>query len=193
MLQFRFNHFEFLTMHIGQWEKIISLVNSNDDIGVFLRVHLLIEKSLEAWCICASENNDFFKGFGENLNMDFSTKSQLCQNFGLSEPLVKFVKKLNRLRNLRAHQIDKFDIIDAEIDSLTSLMSVDYPSDIVQIDNFNLHVFGDRDAAFKSKETSNRDKLIMLFGMLTLRMNREAKICSQSGGYKLSYQGHSHS
>ncbi|EOU9609876.1 hypothetical protein ACOJD9_003144 [Cronobacter dublinensis] len=193
MLQFNFRHFEFLTMHTGQWEKILSLVNSNDDIGVFLRVHLLIEQSLEAWCICASENNNFFNGFGENLNIDFATKAQLSQNFGLSEPVFKFVKRVNRLRNIRAHQIEKFNITDAEIDALTSLMEVDYPSDIVPMEKFSLSVFGDRDVGFKNKETSNRDRLIMLFGMFLIRINGEARVCAQNCGYKLSYQGHSQS
>ena len=175
-MRFNFNHYEFLTQHTGQWEKIIALVNSQDDIGVFLRAHLLIEQSVEAWCICSTGNGAFFKGFGENVNMDFAAKAQLALNFGLSEPVTKFVKKLNRFRNKRSHQINHPNIEQSEIDSLTALIKVDYPKAICPIEKFALEVTGLRTVMFNDPDASLRDKLIMLYSMLALRMSFEAKV-----------------
>lgn len=174
-MTFNFNHYEFLTQHTGQWEKIIALVNSQDDIGVFLRVHLLIEQAIEAWCICASGNGSFFNGFGENVSMDFAAKAQLAKNFGLSEPVTKFVKKLNRFRNKRSHQIEHPNIEQSEIDSLTSLIRSEYPEELFPIDQFGLEVPGSRVVKFNDSHASLRDKLIMLYSMLAMRMSYEAK------------------
>lgn len=174
-MRFNFNHYEFLTQHTGQWEKIVALVNSQDDIGVFLRAHLLIEQSVEAWCICSTGNGAFFNGFGENVNMDFAAKAQLARNFGLSEPVTKFVKKINRFRNRRSHQIDHPNIEQSEIDSLTSLIKVDYPAELYPIEKYALEISGLRSVMFNAPEASLRDKLIMLYSMLAMRMSYEAK------------------
>jgi len=179
-INFDFNHYEFLTQHTGQWEKITALVHSQDDIGVFLRVHLLIEQAIEAWCICASKNSSFFDGFGENVNMDFAAKAQLAKNFGLSEPVTKFVKKLNRFRNKRSHQIEHHSIEQSEIDSLTSLIRAEYPDGLFPIDQFALEVVGSRVVQFNDPQATLRDKLIMLYGMLAMRMSYEANIKRQA-------------
>ena len=57
---FDFTHFEELTLASHQPDRIMTIVRSQDDIGIYLRTHLLIEQILEAWIICASGNRDFF-------------------------------------------------------------------------------------------------------------------------------------
>jgi hypothetical protein len=170
-------HYRLLTQQGGQSEKILALINSQDDIGIYLRSHLLIEQALEAWIICASNNRNFFFGFGENLNLDFAAKAQLAMNFGMSREMVRFVKKFNNFRNKRSHQIENAKITSSEIDSLSGLMLHDYPSALPPIRDFRLAVYQgeNREVGFSDSETSLRDKLIMLFAMFSMRSYYEAE------------------
>lgn len=169
-----FSHFEFFTLHTGQAEKFIAACTTEDDIGVVLRIHLLLEKDIEVWCACASNNGKFFQGFDENLTLEFSSKAQLALNFGLSESLYKAVKRINKIRNVRAHQIDKFAITDSEIDSLSSLLQVGYPPHLLPMNEFNAQIDGGKIFTLTSDETPNRLKFIMLYSILKMRMCDEA-------------------
>ncbi|MFH8134196.1 hypothetical protein ABU178_08415 [Pantoea osteomyelitidis] len=173
-LTFNFSHFEFLTLHTGQHDKFMAACETEDDIGVVLRLHLMLEKDLEAWCICASQNNNIFRGFGENLNLDFSAKNQLAFNFGLSESLNKLIKRFNKIRNVRAHQIDSFALTDPEIESLTSLASQHYPDNLLAVNEFQIQIRGGEPLSFTDKGTPNRLKLVMLYSVLKMRMCDEA-------------------
>jgi len=170
-------HYRTLTTQSGQNEKIVSLIKSQDDIGVYLRAHLLIEQTLEAWLICSTNNRNFFSGFGENLSLDFAAKAQLAMNFGMSRELVKFVKKFNNFRNKRSHQIDNSEITISEIDSLVGIMQQNYPSELVPIRDFRLGVYDGetRVVRFNESETLLRDKLIMLYAMFSMRSHFEAE------------------
>lgn len=179
---FDLTHFRELTLASHQPDRIMTIVRSQDDIGVYLRTHLLIEQSLEAWIICASGNRDFFSGFGENINMDFAIKAQLAMNYGMSPELNKFIRKFNNFRNKRSHQIDNSDITGSEIDSLTGLMERGYPDSLAPIRDFRLGVYeaGTRVVSFVDSSTSLRDKLIMLFAMFSMRVHYEAECLSTS-------------
>lgn len=176
-------HFRELTQANIQADRMIALFQTQDDIGVYLRVHLLVEFSLESWIVCASGNKEFFKGFGENLNMDFAAKAQLAMNFGMSRELNKFVKKLNSFRNKRSHQIDNADITRNEIDSLTGLMENGYPPEVVPMRGLELRWHGDppRVARFEDAAASLRDKFIILYAVLILRMDFEAQMIAENG------------
>lgn len=170
-----FRHWELLTMHTGQAYGFYSACASEDDIGVVLRVHLMLEKDLEAWCACASENGRFFAKFGENLNLSFAAKNQLAVNFGLSESLSKAIKRINKIRNQRAHQIDKFSLTESEIVSLRDLLEHDYPDNLLKIEDFNIDIKGTGLFQLNSKETPLRLKFVMLYAVLKMRMLDEAK------------------
>ncbi len=173
--KFDFGKFEFLTLHTGQSEKFIAACETEDDIGTVLRLHLLLEKDLEAWCACATGNGGIFKGFGESLFLNFAAKNQLAHNLGLSEDLFKIIKRINKVRNDRSHQIDNLEVTDSEIASLKDLVSANYPSNLVPIDQFQAQINQGAIYNFVSKETPNRIKFIMLFSMLKMRMCEEAK------------------
>lgn len=179
---FDLTYFRELTLESHQAERMLAIIQSQDDIGIYLRTHLLIEQSLEAWIICTSGNRDFFKGFGENINMDFAVKAQLAMNYGLSPELNKFIRKFNSFRNKRSHQINNSDITGSEIDSLTGLMEHGYPDSLVPIRNFKLGVYQaeTRIAAFSEPSTRLRDKLIMLFAMFSMRIHYEAECLSSA-------------
>lgn len=170
-----FSKFEFLTLHLGQREKFLAACQTEDDIGVVLRLHLLLEKDLEAWCICATENENIFQGFGENLSLDFAAKAQLAHNLGLSEDLHKVIKRLNKVRNSRAHQVENFSITSSEIDSLSALVGFNYPPNLLEMDAFLAKIDDGPIYSFKSSETPLRIKFMMLFSMLKMRMCDEAR------------------
>ncbi len=174
-LQFNFNKFEFLTLHLGQSDKFLAACMTEDDIGVVLRLHLLLEKDLEAWCQCATGNEHIFNGFGESLGLDFAAKVQLAHNFGLSADLFKIIKRFNKIRNVRAHQVENFSITDSEVASLSSLMESNYPSNLLPMDKFLAQIKEDPVYSFSDKSTPNRVKFLMLFSMLKMRMCDEAR------------------
>lgn len=178
---FDYSHYSALAQGDGQVDKLMALINSQDDIGIYLRAHLLIEQTLESWIVCASGNKEFFSGFGENINLDFAAKAQLAKNFGMSGELHKFVKKFNTFRNKRSHQIEHSEITSSEIDSLTGLMQLNYPSKLPSIRNFKLGVYegNTRVVNFSDSTTSLRDKLIMLYAMFSLRANFEAELLGE--------------
>ena len=171
---FDFGKFEFLTLHLGQYEKFLAACETEDDIGVVLRLHLLLEKDLEAWCMCASQNGEIFKGFGENLSLDFAAKAQLAHNFGLSVELLKVIKRFNKVRNARSHQIDNLEITDVEIASLSSLISADYPENLLPMNDFQAQIGDDPVYCFSEKTTPNRIRFLLLFSMLKMRMCDDA-------------------
>ncbi|MFL3553461.1 hypothetical protein [Citrobacter braakii] len=175
-------HFRELTLTSHQADRILAIIRSQDDIGIYLRTHLLIEQSLEAWIICASGNRNFFSGFGENINMDFAVKAQLAMNYCMSPELNKFIRKFNNFRNKRSHQIDNSDITSSEIDSLTGLIERGYPDSLVPVRDFRLGVYEgeNRVVRFSESSTSLRDKLIMLFAMFSMRVHYEAECLSTS-------------
>lgn len=173
--QLDFNKFEFLTLHTGQYQKFIAACQTEDDIGVVLRLHLMLEKDLEAWCMCASANGNIFKGFGENLSLDFAAKAQIANNFGLSTESLKIIKRFNKVRNARSHQIENLEITDAEIDSLSSLMADDYPENLLPMNEFEARVGDNPVYSFTDRSAPNRIRFLMLFTMLKMRMLDEAK------------------
>ncbi|HFK5713298.1 hypothetical protein JW314_11935 [Enterobacter roggenkampii] len=174
---FDYSRYYTLTLENGRADKLMALINSQDDIGIYLRAHLLIEQTLESWILCASGNREFFSGFGENINLDFAAKAQLAKNFGMSSELHRFVKKFNHFRNKRSHQIDHSEITSSEIDSLTGLMQQGYPSELPSMRDFRLGVYEGqvRHVCFGDSNTSLRDKLIMLYAMFSMRANFEAE------------------
>ncbi|WP_308563957.1 hypothetical protein [uncultured Klebsiella sp.] len=173
-MEVNLSHFEFFSFHAGIADKFIAACTTEDDIGVVLRIHLLLEKDVEVWCACASKNGKFFDGFNENLTMEFSSKAQLAFNFGLSSDLLKAVKRINRIRNVRAHQIDNFALTDPEIESLIALLRSNYPPRLVPIEDFKIQIDGMEKFGLMSNETPNRLKFIILYAVLKMRMREEA-------------------
>ena len=44
---------EMVLLNEQTWERLSSIMQSEDDIGVVLRLHLVTEKIIEAWCCAA--------------------------------------------------------------------------------------------------------------------------------------------
>ncbi|EHI8888617.1 hypothetical protein J9P32_001462 [Salmonella enterica] len=52
---------EMVLLNEQTWERLYSIMQSEDDIGVVLRLHLVTEKIIEAWC-CAASSRVILKG-----------------------------------------------------------------------------------------------------------------------------------
>ncbi|WP_368893577.1 hypothetical protein [Kluyvera ascorbata] len=166
----------FMSMFMGNeqtWARMNSTLASEDDIGVVLRIHLLTEKMLEAWCCGASNNPSFFDGFGESLSMSYMAKLKLASNFGLSSFSYNELKLINKIRNARSHQIDNAAITDAEINSLMNLIRDGGQSALVSSGDFGIWVDG-RGLSVNDSSLTNREKFIAIFGAICFRISQQA-------------------
>lgn len=155
------------------WARLLSTMLCEDDIGVVLRVHLLTEKILEAWCCAATNNPNFFEGFGENLTISYAAKLKLAENFGLNEYSYKELKQINKIRNARSHQIDNAEITDMEIQIMISLISDGGQEKLIQNKDFGILV-DDRGIHLHAPENSNREKFIAILAGIIHRITKQA-------------------
>lgn len=156
------------------WSHLISMLNSEDDIGVVLRAHLLTEKMLEAWCSAASNNIHFFDGFGDSVTMSYAAKLKLASNFGLNDFSYKELKAINKIRNVRSHQIYNAEITDKEIQIMTDLISNGGQKELVNSDSFGMWVDG-KEVFLNNTESTNREKFIAALSGVIIRMSRQAR------------------
>lgn len=154
------------------WERLTSIMESEDDIGVVLRLHLVTEKIIEAWCCAASNNAHFFDGFGESLTMSYAAKLKLASNFGLNDFSYKELKEINRIRNARSHQIDNSQITVQEIQKLITLISDDGQKELIEDDKFGLLV-GEKRVHLNGEDVSNREKFIGVLAAVIIRITKQ--------------------
>jgi len=154
------------------WKRLTSIMESEDDIGVVLRLHLVTEKIIEAWCCAASNNSHFFDGFGESLTMSYAAKLKLASNFGLNDFSYKELKEINRIRNARSHQIDNSKITDQEIQKLITLISGDGQKELIEDEKFGLFV-GEKGVHLNGEGISNREKFIGVLAAVIFRITKQ--------------------
>lgn len=152
--------------------RMSAMMKSEDDIGVVLRLHLLTEKIIEAWCCSASNNSRFFDGFGESLTMSYAAKLKLASNFGLNEFSYLEFKEINKIRNARSHQIDSPQITDKEIQKMLSLISNGGQKNLVSNDKFGIYVDGHQ-IYLHDPNISNREKLIAILAGVIKRISSQ--------------------
>lgn len=174
------NIFNEMVLNDKTWERLSSMMKSEDDIGVVLRLHLVTEKILEAWCCAASNNQNFFDGFGESLTMSYAAKLKLASNFGLNEFSYQEFKEINRIRNARSHQIDNSQITDQEIHKMITHISKGGRKELIESKNFGMFVDGEE--KYLNKEgISNREKFIAILASVIHRVTLQA---NDNGGFK---------
>lgn len=152
------------------WSRLLGLLRTEDDIGLVLRGHLITEAMLEAYCCAAVDNENLFEGFGANLTMPYAVKIQLASNLGLNEHSVAELKRINKIRNARSHQIDNAEITDAEIDSLRAHISRGGQEDLVNDIRFGMKV-DDAEAYLNRPGASNREKFIAILAAIIHRIS----------------------
>ncbi|EOI1327382.1 TPA: hypothetical protein ACIJOS_001870 [Citrobacter koseri] len=155
------------------WERLSSMMKSEDDIGVVLRLHLITEKIIEAWCCAASNNPKFFDGFGENLTMSYAAKLKLASNFGLNDFSYQELKEINRIRNARSHQIDNAQITDKEIQKMITHISEGGQKDLIEDEKFGIWVDG-QGIHLNKDGIPNREKFIAILAGVIHRITKQA-------------------
>ena len=102
---------------------MISLINSNDEIGAVLRIHFMLESLIELWCNKVTKHEDFFD-FNSRLN--FSLKLEIAKKLGLNAEMARFISTFNKIRNNMAHQKENIistNVIDGLRHALDSMPS----------------------------------------------------------------------
>ncbi|MFP7326897.1 hypothetical protein [Serratia marcescens] len=99
--------------------QFVKATKSDDDIGTVLRIHLYLERVLEAWTACATENNKIFDG---KININFVTKLQIAKNFGMPNDISSAIEEINRIRNKFSHNIENDEITEQNISKLESIL-----------------------------------------------------------------------
>ncbi|MBQ4768311.1 hypothetical protein F9U42_14305 [Pectobacterium versatile] len=163
---------------------MIKIANSEDDLGVVLRIHLLCEKFLEAWICGITGHDNLFSEAPQSgdFQMEFFQKLKMCQLTGLPESAYKSIKKINDIRNSFAHRLSVTAIKDSEIDSVyhhVGKLAETYLS--FPLSKFQIKT-NDEDGKTKyryeleSRDTPNRAKLICLYSALIMCLFSYLKI-----------------
>lgn len=142
---------------------IIALLDSNDDIGVVLRIHFLLENLLELWCSKITGYENFFD-FDDRIS--FSMKLKFAKKLEINPEVASFIKIFNRFRNDMAHfkgSIISDDILDKLRHALNRIPSfgekkipkIEDPEWVGEFDN--------RAISWSDPNISNKDKLMLIY------------------------------
>lgn len=113
-------HFSSL-LHMKEMNlRFASVVSHTEQLSAVLVIHMVCEKILETWIEASSDNKDFFKNL---LSLSFSNKLLIAKNFSLPNEIFLFIKELNSIRNKFAHDIQKTEVSEPEIEKLYSSLS----------------------------------------------------------------------
>lgn len=156
---------------------IIASTESEDDLGVVLRLHLVTETFLEAFICSGIKNETLFStapDAGRHFKLNYFKKLEFAAKLGLPLSSFKALEKLNTLRNNLAHRIQTDFIDDSIIESLSShVRTIDGDTPILlneeQAEFFNEDGSQRAYYTFNSTSTPNRVKLIMLVSSLIRR------------------------
>lgn len=155
------------------WRRLTTMMATDDDLGCLLRIHLMTENMLEAWCCSASNNPLFFKDFGANLTMSYIAKLKLASNFGLNSFSYNELKEINKIRNAHSHQIDNYAISDLEISTLMKLIRKGDQNELV--DSPSCGIWVDEKMILLNDQTiTNRQKLVAILGLIIFRVSNQA-------------------
>ncbi|WP_336940075.1 hypothetical protein [Acinetobacter pittii] len=135
---------------------ILSLLHSDDLIGVVLRIHFSLEELLNVWCDKTTKVDNFLDiGF-----IGFDKKLLIAKKLGLPNELFVVFKQFNKIRNSFAHdsnqELDIQKLIDIKnnIDSIeTFFVSVPKVSEgsYGDLDNKKLYKWDDADVSISKK------------------------------------------
>lgn len=99
-----------------RYERILKLVNVNDDIATVLRLHLVIKNILELWVSKATQHPEILA----HGRFSFAHKLALAEGSGLPQDLAKAYGHINKVRNQIAHAKTE-ELSDAQVESMAAL------------------------------------------------------------------------
>ena len=143
----------------------IILMTSTDPIGVVLRIHFCIEAFLDLWCKKITNTEDFFDfGF-----IGFDKKLSIAKKLGFPEDVACAFKRINKIRNKFAHDIDA----EIKITELNELRR-----EIDTIETFDEHSFKISEMKIETKDSLIKwdndltviKRLVFLYSTLSLKL-----------------------
>ncbi len=114
--------------------------------------------------------------------MSYAAKLKLASNFGLNDFSYKELKAINKIRNVRSHQIYDAEITDKEIQIMTDLISNGGQKELVNNDHFGMWVDG-KEVFLNNTESTNREKFIAALSGVIIRMSRQARELDPSSNF----------
>ncbi|HHJ4622961.1 TPA: hypothetical protein ACQJJL_004239 [Raoultella ornithinolytica] len=113
-------HFSSLLQMKEMNKRFALIAYHTDQLSAVLVIHMVSEKTLETWIEAKTHNKDFFSN---SVNLTFNNKLLIAKNFSLPNDCFVFLKTLNSIRNKFAHQIEKTEISESEIEKLYDSLS----------------------------------------------------------------------
>lgn len=152
---------------------MLRAVQSDDDIGTTLRLHLLCERMVEAWICTCSDCPELFGTERQKVLIECSAKIAMAGNLGIPSELIKALKTFNSLRNELAHNPAMQKIADSRIQSLKDTLTdycKQYPVgpnlEESKVGIFDEHGQLTEEVSLGSDSSKNRLKLVLLFSKL---------------------------
>ena len=148
-------------------------VESDDDVGTTLRIHLLCERMVEAWICACCDCQDLFGRDKNKLLIECNTKISMAGNLGIPPELMKSLKTINSMRNDLAHNPSIQSIADSRIQSLKDTLTEYFKQHPTEpsMEESKLGIFNaenqlTEEVSLDSDSSKNRLKLILLFSKL---------------------------
>lgn len=144
-------------------------VESDDDVGTTLRIHLLCERMVEAWICACCDCQDLFGRDKNKLLIECNTKISMAGNLGIPPELMKSLKTINSMRNDLAHNPSIQSIADSRIQSLKDTLTEYFTEPSMEeskLGIFNAENQLTEEVSLDSDSSKNRLKLILLFSKL---------------------------
>ncbi|MCU6182870.1 hypothetical protein KWH94_07000 [Citrobacter cronae] len=159
---------------IAVQEAMIAAFSSQDDLGCFLRLHLISETYIEAFIAGSLNTKDIFSDAPADkvkLQMNYSSKAQLAFKLGMPAGAYKGFMLMNKLRNQAAHQINSELITSDFINNLKNFANSIGKRDPEEIKRHGAQRFNDdgsvaENYTFDSSKTPNRIKLMIILSAI---------------------------
>lgn len=155
-------------------EAMIATFSSKDDLGCFLRLHLISETYLEAFLAGALNSKDLFSDDPVDkvkLQMNYASKAQLAFKLGMPEGAYKGFMLMNKVRNHAAHHINNELLTSDFINNLKNFANSIGKREPDEIKKHGAQRFNDdgsiaENYTYGSPDTPNRIKLMIILAAI---------------------------
>lgn len=147
--------------------QMVEALRSPDEVGSVLRMHLYLERVIEAWVAAVTDNPKIFSN-GSDSRFTFYVKLEIAKNFDLPSDLYTAIRMINKTRNGFSHNINK-KIDDIEIRDVEGVLKeTKYHKDLPSLSNMQLILDGHKKSY---KECDNKTKFCNICTFIILNLN----------------------
>ncbi|BEN77780.1 hypothetical protein SMKC082_11900 [Serratia marcescens] len=147
--------------------QMLEALRSPDEVGSVLRMHLYLERVIEAWVAAVTDNPKVFSS-QSNSFFTFSVKLEIAKNFDLPSDLYAATKMINKLRNDFSHKIHR-KIEDIEIRNIEdTLKKAKHHKDLPALTDIVMHLDVNK---LSYKECDNRFKFCIICNYIIISLN----------------------